>query len=356
MSYRFVSYVVFLEFHESRWLGDAQSSLADLDTENPQVVEKLNEWIRWVVTEFQLDGIRIDTVKHVRKDFWTGFTKAAGVFSIGEILHGDPIYVGEYQRYMDSVLNFPLYFTMRDVFQYRNSMWNLEMRWEQNRQYFRDLSVLGNFIDNHDVERFLHRQNDPALFWNALAYTLLAEGIPILYQGTELMFAGGDDPKNRESMWPDLYRFVDALPDIFSDPWNATHPEHVLKFNQRSRFSYSYGNDDLVRTTLRLIRTMNQLRQKAGPSLYHANQRHVWTQDDLHVFLRGDVLVVLTNGGQSRSGSRMIRIPQRRKFVNILDTTEELEYRGEDAGQFNVEIRLRDGRPKIFYPKEKWFL
>jgi alpha-amylase len=30
----------------------------------------------------------VDTVKHVRKSFWPDFVRAAGVASMGEILHG----------------------------------------------------------------------------------------------------------------------------------------------------------------------------------------------------------------------------------------------------------------------------
>jgi alpha-amylase len=132
--------------------------LPDLDTENEYVIRELKKWVKWVVEEYDFDAIRIDTVKHVRKDFWKAFADASGVFSIGEVLHGDPQYVGPYQRQMDSMLNFPLYFTIRDVFQYKQSMWGLEVRYEQNEQYFRDVSLLGNFIDNHDFKRFCNQQ------------------------------------------------------------------------------------------------------------------------------------------------------------------------------------------------------
>jgi alpha-amylase len=67
-------------------IGDDGSSLPDLDTENPEVVQELNKWIRWVVKEYDFDGIRIDTVKHVRKEFWDDFSHNAGVFAIGEVL------------------------------------------------------------------------------------------------------------------------------------------------------------------------------------------------------------------------------------------------------------------------------
>jgi alpha-amylase len=69
--------------------GDSQSSLADLNTEHPFVIQELSRWVRWIVDEFEFDAIRIDTVKHVRKEFWNEFAKASGVFSIGEVLHGE---------------------------------------------------------------------------------------------------------------------------------------------------------------------------------------------------------------------------------------------------------------------------
>ena len=62
--------------------------MPDLNTENPQVIQTLHQWIRSLVQAFQIDALRVDTVKHVRKSFWPDFVRAAGVASMGEILHG----------------------------------------------------------------------------------------------------------------------------------------------------------------------------------------------------------------------------------------------------------------------------
>ena len=80
--------------------------------------------------------------------------------------------------------------------------------------------LLINFLDNHDVPRFLYSAT-PALnadetesqrkqkkrlghqrLRNALAYLLTLDGIPCIYYGTEQNFSGGPDPSNREDMWP----------------------------------------------------------------------------------------------------------------------------------------------------------
>jgi alpha-amylase len=55
-----------------------------------------------------VDGLRVDTVKHVQKSFWPSFNKAAGVYSVGEIFDGNPAYTCDYQKYMDGVLNYPM--------------------------------------------------------------------------------------------------------------------------------------------------------------------------------------------------------------------------------------------------------
>ena len=282
-------------------IGDHAASLADLDTESNYVQTEMGKWVKWLVEEYGFDGVRIDTVKHVRKDFWPAFVRSAGVFSIGEVLHGSPAYVGAYQNFMDSLLNFPLYFSIRDIFgQRRESMWNLEMRWDQNRQYFRDLSVLGNFIDNHDFKRFLHQQKDLALFRNALVYMMMSQGIPILYQGTEFFFDGGDDPHNREIMWP-------YLEDTTTGKDGAT-----LVYNRPN--------------VVQILRKLNRVREIVGDSFHNSEQQHIWTNEDFHIFARGDhVLVATTNRGAGQSFDRRVRLQLKERMVNILDPSGKME-------------------------------
>lgn len=81
---------------EQCWLGDAKLPLPDLDTENSTVVAKLLDWVHKLVQDYGVDGLRIDTVKHIRKDFWPDFSKAAGVFTLGEVLINDTDYAAQY--------------------------------------------------------------------------------------------------------------------------------------------------------------------------------------------------------------------------------------------------------------------
>lgn len=53
------------------------------------------------------DGLRVDSAKHVETSFWSGFSDAAGVYLLGEVFQGDPLYVAPYQQYFDGVTDYP---------------------------------------------------------------------------------------------------------------------------------------------------------------------------------------------------------------------------------------------------------
>ena len=57
-----------------------------------------------------------------------------------------------------------------------------------------------NFLDNHDLPRFLFEDADETMLRTALAFLYTWDGIPCLYYGTEQLFDGGVDPRNREDM------------------------------------------------------------------------------------------------------------------------------------------------------------
>ena len=97
---------------EHCWL----SGLPDLDQSNDYVRTYLKTWINTVVSEFDFDGIRIDTIPHIEKPFWSEYGEAAGVFQMGECFNGDVSYVSDYQNYVTGLFNYPMYFTIKDVF------------------------------------------------------------------------------------------------------------------------------------------------------------------------------------------------------------------------------------------------
>jgi alpha-amylase len=137
----------------------------------------LVDWIKDLIKKYNIDGIRIDTVPEVPKWFWTEFANAAGVYQVGEVFDGRLEYVADYQNYIDAVLNYPLFFSLRNAFLYNNSMRQIESTLATVKSKFKDHSVLGNFIDNHDNGRFLHYTGNNQNFKNAIVFSLLTGNI-----------------------------------------------------------------------------------------------------------------------------------------------------------------------------------
>ena len=42
------------------WLGDTKVYLPDVNTEDPTVIKTYGSWIKWLINEYQIDGLRID--------------------------------------------------------------------------------------------------------------------------------------------------------------------------------------------------------------------------------------------------------------------------------------------------------
>jgi alpha-amylase len=90
--------------------------LPDLNQSNSYVRGELKNWVSNLVQTYGFDGVRIDTIPEVPKDFWSEFGQAAGVFQMGECFNGDPAYVGQYQGPVTGLFNYPMYYTINDVF------------------------------------------------------------------------------------------------------------------------------------------------------------------------------------------------------------------------------------------------
>ncbi|KAI9035000.1 alpha-amylase [Aspergillus affinis] len=203
---------------EDCWLGDNSVSLPDLDTTKSEVQDIWYDWVGGLVSNYSIDGLRIDTVKHVQKDFWPGYNDAAGVYCIGEILDGDASYTCPYQEVIDGVLNYPIYYPLLNAFKSTSgSISDLYNMINTVKSDCPDSTLMGTFIENHDNPRFASYTDDIALAKNVAAFTILADGLPIIYAGQEQHYAGGEDPANREATWlgkyntdSELYKLIAA--------------------------------------------------------------------------------------------------------------------------------------------------
>lgn len=223
------------------------AGLPDLNQDNSYVRGYLKDWIKNLVSTYGFDGIRIDTIPEVDKNFWKEYGTSAGVFQMGECFNGDPAYVGPYQNYVTGLFNYPMYYTISDVFGNGKAMSSIQSRYDAEGSHFNDIDALGLFVDNHDNARFLH--NHPgknAQLRSATVFSLTGRGIPFVYYGTEQYYSGGNDPANRESLWQamntnsDLYKIISKVngqrkkSQIWNQPW-------VQRYAQTNFYAFSRG-------------------------------------------------------------------------------------------------------------------
>ena len=118
-----------------------------------------------------------------------------------ECSNQDVEYCAMYQIFLTAVFNYPMYYTIKDVFGAGQSMKNISDRFSEEDEKFIDVDALGIFVDNHDNPRFLNLSNNDLAFNAAITFALTARGIPFFYYGSEQYYSGGNDPFNRETLW-----------------------------------------------------------------------------------------------------------------------------------------------------------
>lgn len=223
------------------------ADLDDLNTKNPIVRKALKDSFGFWIKQAGVDAVRIDTAKYVEKEFYEDFLHAEDgleaiakqtgrkhFFSFGEIYQtSDPLsnngelklsqYVSsDGIKRMSAPIGFPLYKEISRVFAGGAPTSYLSYRLQAQMNSFKKPHLVTNFIDNHDVERFLASGNLNG-FKQAYALMMTVPGIPTIYQGDEqahrnsrrAMFAGGylsnQDQFNQHS---DMYVFIQHLASI----------------------------------------------------------------------------------------------------------------------------------------------
>ncbi|KAI0178492.1 glycoside hydrolase family 13 protein [Hypoxylon sp. FL1284] len=287
---------------ENCWIAD----LPDLNTQSSDIRSLYQEWISWLVTEFDFDGVRIDTVKHVEKDYWPDFSSAASVYTIGEVFDGDANYVAGYASLMSGLLNYPMYYPMNAFYQQTGSSQAMVDMYDQVSSLFPDPTALGSFLDNHDNARWLNTKNDLSLLKNALAYVILARGIPIVYYGTEQAYSGGSDPANREDLW-------------------------------RSGFN---TDSEIYQAIARLSAS-----RKAAGGLAGDDQTHLYVADTAYAWSRagGDLVVLTTNSGLGSSGDHCFNTQVPNGAWNNTFSTGSFTADGDG----NICITVSNGEPVV---------
>lgn len=189
-------------FSYENWGG--YNLLAKLNQRNPAVQEYLCDTVKFWVSEFDIDGIRLDAADVLDFDFMgvlrrTADTVKADFWLMGEVIHGD------YGRWLapgllHSVTNYRLHKALysghndHNYFEIAHTVRETNLKWK-----------LYNFVDNHDVARIASKLSAKAnlLPVHVLLYTL--PGIPSVYYGSEFGIEGKKERGSDASLRPEIH-------------------------------------------------------------------------------------------------------------------------------------------------------
>ena len=161
------------------WFSSSVVALPDLDTKSSAVQTMANAWVKELISNYSIDGLRVDAAKHVDKEYLVSFVEAAEIFTLGEVYTVDPGILCSYSQLADNMglPNFAVYYPLIDAFS-KGNMNPLGAQLSQVRSQCKNVATLGSFSENHDLPRFATIVPGLTLAKNLVAFTMLTEGIP----------------------------------------------------------------------------------------------------------------------------------------------------------------------------------
>lgn len=272
------------------------------DFRNPETIRFLLEDSIYWMKEYDLDGYRLDAVKHIRPDFWWRFRSsirdafpADNGYFVGETFwdrEGISAVVGP--NMLDGQFDFPLYDSLVPCFaQGVGGFGELESALRQSERVYGRTSLMSPLVGNHDKPRFMayadgdlpdpEEKDEEEVGWKnklrvedasayeklklALTFIFTIDGVPTLYYGDEIGMTGAGDPDNRRMM-----RFGDSL----SIEEQSVKAHCSLLANARRKH----------------------------PALYMGSRRALISESDLYAYVRAygsDRVVVLFNRGDTEA-------------------------------------------------------
>ena len=206
-------------FSYDNWGG--YNLLVKLNQKNPAVIDYVCDVIRFWVSEFDVDGIRLDAADVLDFDFMKALRRTANevkpdFWLMGEVIHGD------YSRWVNgetlhSVTNYTLH---KALYSGHNDHNYFEIAHTVRRLQNMGTLKLYNFVDNHDVERIYTKLTNKAHFApvHVLLYTL--PGVPSIYYGSEFGIEGRKEYGSDDSLRPAL-NIEDYKDSVKTNPCTA---------------------------------------------------------------------------------------------------------------------------------------
>ena len=304
-------------FSYENWGG--YDLLAKLNQRNHEVRDYICDVVRFWVSEFDIDGIRLDAADVMDFDYMKALRKVANEIKpdfwlMGEVIHGD------YSRWandgtLHSVTNYMLhkalysahndhnYFEVAHTIKYVSNMVGNRLN-------------LYTFVDNHDVERIYTKLKNKSHFVpiHIMLYTL--PGIPSIYYGSEFGIEGKKEGGSDDSLRP------------------------VLNFDD-------YKNIIKTNPCVKLISLLGKIRRNT-PALSYGEYRELELQTTYFAYARilDSKSVIITVNNSDNEVNMKLTCSDSGEYVGALT--------GERVGvkEGYIEVRVNANNGEIWIPKE----
>lgn len=188
------------KFKDKNWSGAVDEEFgnydylmgADVDFKNPEVAEECLKWGEWYLEMTNVDGFRLDAVKHIDADFYKQWIKnlrteeRKELFTVGEYWSGD---VSKLHRYIQetegniSLFDVPLHYNLEVAS--KNADYDLTKILDRTLMK-ENPSKAVTFVDNHDTQPCQSLQSFVERWFKPIAYGIILlrnEGYPTVFYG-----------------------------------------------------------------------------------------------------------------------------------------------------------------------------
>lgn len=281
-------------------VNNDMGGLDDIDQANPDAKNALlNSYKTWI-TDVGFDAVRVDAASSMPKTFLQEFQNYLGVPTFGEVFNGSVDFVSDFQKYQYSNLDFPLFFTAREVFAHDADFSQIKSILDQDYKY-QDAKKLVTFLDNHDRDRFLCLADDNYRKLRlGMTFLFTVRGIPDVYYGTEQACFGGGKPTE------------------YTGIANKENREVMPSFDETN-------------INFKHIQRLTQIR-KSYDALRNGTQREMWSDTFVYSYSRrndstgSEVITILNNGWDPSTRTIPLRaessIPVGTVLTNLLNTSQ----------------------------------
>lgn len=166
---------------------------ADIDMDNPEVVQSVTDWGKWYLDTVNPDGFRLDAVKHIKFEFYRDWLKnlreyaGRNFFAVGEYWSSE---IDKLTHYLDvvensmSLFDVPLHFAFQDAAT-SNGQYDMRELLKNTLVEVRPENAV-TFVDNHDTQPGQSLYSFIPTWFKPIAYAviLLREvGLPCVFYG-----------------------------------------------------------------------------------------------------------------------------------------------------------------------------